>query len=61
MPKFIISKGYLQVYTTVIEAVDEEAAMDIAQEEGVDLTWRDCSNGDHTGKGDVLYQHEGEA
>ena len=49
------------MYTTVIEAVDEEAAMDIAQEEGVDLTWRDCNNGDHTGKGDVLYQHEGEA
>jgi len=58
MPRYIISRGEYVVHNIIIEADDEDAAIDIAKDTSIhDERWRDCGPIGH----DVLYQCEGTA
>ncbi|WP_306168658.1 hypothetical protein [Halomonas sp. MMSF_3323] len=58
MPKYIISRSEHVVHNIIIEAEDEDAAIDIAKDTSVhDDRWQDCGS---IGQ-DVLYQCEGGA
>lgn len=58
MTKYIISRGEYVVYNIIIEAEDEDAAIQVAKETSVhDERWRDCGPIGHS----VLYQCEGDA
>ncbi|WP_185020867.1 hypothetical protein [Histidinibacterium lentulum] len=57
MPRYIISRGEYVVHNIVIEAGNEDAAVQIAKVASIhDERWRDCGPLGH----DVLYQCEGE-
>ena len=58
MPRYIISRGEYVVHNIIIEADDEDAAVQIAKDTSIhDERWRDCGPVGH----DVLYQCEGAA
>lgn len=57
MKSFLISKGYYAVFTTEIEAENEEQALELAQSKDFDHYWKQCE----VPKDDVLYQIEDES